>query len=126
MSERIKKLKHQKQLLEEHLQWLDAEIASEAGQVQDPGKAQPETTEAVAAPVTIPISQSNEQSTVSAARQEQSESDLEELSEQLISQYSHETLHREMDPRLGLLIYFGGALVVIALVIFLFYWFGYR
>lgn len=134
MSQRLENLKRQKQLIEEHLRWLDAEIVAETGvSWESPREEETIGPGSIAPfPTSTPQSQTSETTpTTVFAREAENESegedtDLEDLSEQLISQYSHVSARREMDPRLSLMLIFGGLLGSIALVIFLFYWFGYR
>lgn len=125
MSKRLAKLKRQKQLIEEHLFWLEQEIASESGE-SIPAPAS--TTEPVS-PATRgkSISFPQPETPATAAFEENSEKDETEIiTEQLIAQYGHVSTRRQMDPRLGLILFFGGILGFLSLVVFLFYWFGYR
>ena len=118
MPERLSSLNRQKQLIEEHLRWLELEIANESSQsenLESPTEAipfPPIKTPAVALEVEAP--------------EEEGEEESEQMAEQIISQYGQFSSSREMDPRLGLVLFFGGILGFLALTIFLFYWFGYR
>ena len=60
------------------------------------------------------------------APEEEGEEESEQMAEQIISQYGQFSSSREMDPRLGLVLFFGGILGFLTLTIFLFYWFRYR
>ena len=132
MSQRLENLKRQKQLIEEHLRWIDAEIVAETGVSWE--NKDPEAPQKAASIAPFPISQpeakpnQNTQPPVAAAFEAKPEegTSVDDLSDQLISQYGHIGTRREMDPRLSLLLFFGGLLGFIGLVIFVFYWFGYR
>ena len=130
MSNRLNQLTHQKRLLEEHLRWLDREIAQESGLKisSDASNLPPAEREVVNLPQVQNHSSTEQLETVKPAafdnREEIDETEI--LSEQLISQYAHVSGRREMDPKLGLILFFGGILGFLALTVFLFYWFGYR
>ncbi len=131
MSQRLANLKRQKQLIEEHLRWLDAEIIAETGVTWESEK--PNELKGTASIAPFPTAQPEPASPeripkpVAAAFETKEEDiNIEELSDQLISQYGNAAARQEMDPRLGLVLFFGGVLGFIGLVIFLFYWFGYR
>ena len=132
MSHRLNNLKRQKQLIEEHLRWLDAEIIAETGVKWESGKSEDSKDPASIAPFPTPPVEDKSQDTSSipqvAALEAQNEDDInvDELSDQLITQYGNAAARREMDPRLGLVLFFGGLLGFMGLVVFLFYWFGYR
>ena len=125
MSSRLSQLKRQKLLLEEHLLWLEEEIVAESGQFDQS-----------AAPVSVKVAKITEPSKVipaekqevqtAAKESEPTNDDIEELSDHLISQYGTESYRKEMDPRLALVLFFGGALGLLSVVVFAFYWFGYR
>lgn len=122
MPDRLASLTRQRQLIEEHLQWLDSEIANEI-----PEGAQIPTAPSVGRPT--PIHSAIVEPTpnaVAAIETEAVAEDVDALTDQLISQYAHVSTRREMDPRLGLVLFFGGMLGLIGIVVFLFYWFGYR
>lgn len=122
MSDRLASLNRQRQLIEEHLRWLDTEIANES----------PEAThmdsESSGNKSTTPTHSALEPGpkTIAAIETKEAVEDVEALTNQLISQYGCVSTRREMDPRLGLLLFFGGILGLMGLVVFLFYWFGYR
>lgn len=125
MSERLDQLKRQKKLLEEHLRWLDSEIVRENGQTMaesTPETAAPVSPESIAS---LPQAENHTNFPAAAARTTRDD-DAEALSDQLISQYGHVSSRREMDPRLSLVLFFGGVLGFLSLVVFLVYWFGYR
>lgn len=131
MSQRLTNLKRQKQLIEEHLRWLDAEIVAETGVSWESEKPNDSKDPASIAP--FPTAQPEPQSIktdptpVAAYEKENSDAtNIEEISDQLISQYGNAATRHEMDPRLGLVLFFGGILGFLGFVIFLFYWFGYR
>ncbi|QXD26584.1 hypothetical protein GA003_11055 [Opitutia bacterium ISCC 52] len=80
-------------------------------------------------PTAHPEPQSNKSDPTPVAAYEKEDSEttnIEEISDQLISQYGNAAARHEMDPRLGLVLFFGGVLGFLGFVIFLFYWFGYR
>ncbi len=122
MSDRLANLTRQRQLIEEHLQWLDSEIANEipeGAQIASASSIDRSTpTHAAIEPLPTPP--------VAAIQTEEAEEDVDALTDQLISQYAHVSTRREMDPRLGLILFFGGILGLMGLAVFLFYWFGYR
>ena len=130
MSQRLENLKRQKQLIEEHLRWIDAEIVAETGvswQSEQPDA--PQKAASIAPFPATPIKEEPKpevQVPVAAAMEKEPEESIDDLSDQLISQYGHVSARREMDPRLSLVLFFGGLLGFIGLVIFIFYWFGYR
>lgn len=127
MSARLEQLKHQKSLLEEHLQWLDQEIARENGSSRISATPQPGPPESENPVNPQPVLQSPANNPAAGTHPtEAREEEAEVLSEQLISQYGNVSSRREMDPRLGLVLFFGGILGILALIIFLIYWFGYR
>jgi hypothetical protein len=130
MSKRLNQLTHQKQLLEEHLRWLDQEIANESGQKNSLVESGIPPTEEAATPLLHVQKQSSFEQVdpVKAAAFDTGKEidETEILSEQLISQYAHVSSRREMDPRMGLILFFGGILGFLALTVFLVYWFGYR
>lgn len=125
MSERLSNLKQQKQLIEGHLRWLELEIANESGQsVAKPDASSPlESLEGFEETIPFPAVDTP---AVALETEVGEEVEVDELAEQIISQYSEFTASKEMDPRLSLALFFGSILGFMGLVIFLFYWFGYR
>ncbi|MCZ6674952.1 MAG: hypothetical protein O7C75_18635 [Verrucomicrobia bacterium] len=124
MSDRLSKLQQQKRLIEEHLRWLEQEIEAESGQSVD--SAKPEAQESTPPiPVTTAIPLGSKDTPIASAPVQEEES-VEGISDELISRYAHASARREMDPKLGCILYAVGALAFIALVIFAIYWFGYR
>ena len=123
----------------EHLAWLDQEITIESGsQIKeaDPIAIESGSEAGIQKPI-LKVAASSTQQTVkptplaeelpvAAKTAEPEDENIEQLSDQLISQFSNSDIRHEMDPKLGLALYFGGALGILAIVVFLFYWFGYR
>ena len=122
MSDRLDKLREQKRLIEQHLNWLNQEIESESGTAPAPTPTPVQASQPVS-PAPEP-----EQPTVQAVTPQPSEDDanLDQISEDLISQYAGESDRREMNPKVGCILYFVGAFAFIAAVIYAIYWFGYR
>ncbi len=119
MSDRLASLTRQRQLIVEHLRWLDTEISNENAEgAQIPSAPSDHRS--------TPLPLEPAPAVVAAIETEEVEEDVDALTDKLISQYAHVSTRREMDPRLGLVLFFGGMLGLIGLVIFLFYWFGYR
>ncbi|MDA0349787.1 MAG: hypothetical protein O3C43_10855 [Verrucomicrobia bacterium] len=124
MSERLSSLNQQKQLIEQHLRWLELEIAKESGQSADtssvvrPIENLPPPTETIPFPAV--------KTPAVALETEEGEVKVEQIADKIISQYGQYSTSREMDPKLALVLFFGGILGFMALAIFLFYWFGYR
>ena len=105
MPERLASLTRQKQLIEEHLRWLDAEIANES-----PATILKSNTPAAIEPTPAAAFETVSTSNAAATPSQMAEEDLEALTERLISQYAHVSTRREIDPRLGLVLFFGGLL----------------
>jgi len=128
MPERLSSLNRQKQLIEEHLRWLELEIANESGQSATPPEtdSQSENLESPTEAIPFPPIKTPAVALEVEAPEEEGEEESEQMAEQIISQYGQFSSSREMDPRLGLVLFFGGILGFLALTIFLFYWFGYR
>jgi hypothetical protein len=104
---------------------LEQKITAEAGETSDtaePGTISPFPNRQTEGKPTTGI----EQPFAAAYQADEGSAKVEDLSDQLISQYGHFSAHRGIDPRLGLVLFFGGILGIIGLLIFLFYWFGYR
>ena len=120
MSNRLTKLKRQKELIEEHLRWLEQEIVTGSGQANSTSESSNPASQDDGKPLT---SSEEPVATVLEAKDEYDET--EELTEQLISQYSSASTRGEMNPDLSLVMFSGSILGFIALVVFLFYWFGY-
>jgi hypothetical protein len=123
MSERLSKLNEQKQLIEEHLRWLKLEIANELGESAPTSETVCQTNRPERLTESAPLSFIE---IPAAALETEEEVEVDQIAEQIISQYGQYSASREMGPRLGLVLFFGGILGVIALALFLFYWFGYR
>lgn len=122
MSDRLASLTHQRQLIEEHLQWLNTEIANEIPE----GTHIANVSSGNRSTLPTPSALEPDPKTIAAIENQEAVGDVDALTDQLISQYAHASTRREMDPRLGLILFFGGILGLMGLVVFLFYWFGYR
>lgn len=108
--------------MEEHLRWLEQEITKETGETPERGTISPFPHGQTEGKPSTGI----EQPFAAAFQANEKSAKAEDLSNQLISQFGHVSAHRGIDPKLGLVLFFGGILGFIGLVVFLFYWFGYR
>jgi hypothetical protein len=108
--------------MEEHLRWLEEEITAEAGETPERGTISPFPNGQTEGKPSTGI----EQPVAAAFQADERSAKVEDLSDQLISQFGHVSAHRGIDSKLGLVLFFGGILGILGLVIFLFYWFGYR
>ena len=116
------KLQQQKRLIEQHLTWLNQEIEAESGQASPVVSTPLQSPQ----PVVKPQPPVEPEIQPAAPQPPPDEEVIEEISEELISRYSGESDRREMNPKLGCVLYFVGALGFIIAVVYAIYWFGYR
>lgn len=125
MSDRLNNLQKQKQLIQDHLHWLDQEILAESGKTGGSSTAAPQAVPALQ-PSPPPEVSGQTEAVPATSPSAPDEKVLEKISEDLISKYSRDTGRKEMNPKLGCVLYFAGALGFIVAVVYAIYWFGYR
>ncbi len=101
MSDRLAELQRQRALLQEHLAWLDREIAAETG-------SRPARTFATEKPAIISATVSGSSGTVDA--------------EGIIAKYASEPKSLKENVRKGCFLYFALAFVALALAVVALYW----
>lgn len=156
MSDRISELIRQKQLLQEHLNWLDQEIARAAataalqpGAPATPPSRAPTVTAMpppadmpvpapkVAAPLapsapvvppsaTLSSSATSPETPNSSASVETENPEAMRMADEIIARYQHDEALRPEDTKRGCLILAGAVFVLMAAAFLISYWFFYR
>lgn len=109
-SPRLTELRRQRALIQEHLAWLDAEIAAEAKQTVPATVAQPEPPPASPAPAS-PLAISAAASVRSEAAGALAET-ADAHAEEIMSEYRKPTMDVHRDVRTGCLLYFAAGLIL--------------
>lgn len=115
MSDRLAELRHQRALVQQHLAWLDREIATAAGTTSVPSPAQPIAT----LPPTPGATAAGPPSTPAGPRP--GLLPLAPDPDSILAQYRSEPTAVRNDVRKGCLLYFAGAFVLLGLGVIVMY-----
>lgn len=113
MSERLTELLRQRTLIQDHLAWLDREIAAEQGQPTPPRDAANPSIPSTLAKIAMPA-------TATATKRLSAIDEAE--AEKIIGQFQRDPNTLKTDARRGILTAFGIAFGLLTLVAFIAYW----
>jgi hypothetical protein len=105
MPSRLEELQRQRRLIQEHLTWLDQEIAKEAGASPSPGETLPIAPQVSAKPVSIEVQPAR----------------AEPMGDEILARYHEDPQSLQGNVKRGCFTLFGVALALVALVVALAY-----
>lgn len=116
MADRLEELRRQRALVQQHLEWLDREIAAEAGKTP-----QAQTGAKLAAVVTLPHSASVAAPPSPAGTAHQGNPDAADPAEKILDEYRVAPASLQSDVRKGCWLYFAAAFAIFFAVVAILY-----